>query len=45
MSTVKFRLIWTNVSEETLEIVQPETNELPITAMFVDGSGRNEQSL
>jgi hypothetical protein len=28
-----------------LKIGQPETRKLPVAALFLDGSGRNEQSL
>ena len=46
MLPTKFRFIWQAVSEE--KIFQKSTNqkqEWPVAAMFVNGSGRNEQSL
>jgi hypothetical protein len=45
MLPTKFRFIWPRgFREDFLEINQSE-QELPVVAMFVNGSGRNEQSL
>jgi hypothetical protein len=46
MLPTKFRFIWPSGfrGEEFLEINQSETR-LPVVAMFVNGSERNEQSL
>ena len=46
MLPTKFRFIWPSGfrGEDFLEINQSE-QELPVVAMFVNGSGRNEQSL
>jgi hypothetical protein len=46
MIPTKFRFIWTSASEKT--IFKKSTNqkqELPVVAMFGNGSGRNGQSL
>jgi uncharacterized damage-inducible protein DinB len=41
----KFRFIWlSSFGEDFLEI-DNQKQELPMAAMFVNGSGRNEQSL
>jgi hypothetical protein len=43
MLPTKFRIIWPSGYRRE-EFFQSET-ELPVVAMFVNGSGRNEQSL
>ena len=49
MLTTKFRFIWTSDfrGEDFLEIDQSikKNKKLPVATMFVNGSGRNEQSL
>jgi hypothetical protein len=46
MLPTKFRFIWTSGfrGEDFLKSVY-QKQELPVAAMFVNGSGRNEQSL
>jgi hypothetical protein len=49
MEPTKFLFIWPSGyrGEDSLEINQStnQKQELPVDAMFVNGSGRNEQSL
>jgi hypothetical protein len=46
MLPTKFRFIWSNGfrGEESKKSAN-QKQELPVVAMFVNGSGRNEQSL
>jgi hypothetical protein len=46
MLSTKFRIIWPSVyrREEFLKSTN-QKQELPVVAMFFNGSGRNEQSL
>jgi hypothetical protein len=46
MLPTKFRIIWIRGfrGEDFLELTN-QKQELPVVAMFVNGSGRNEQSL
>jgi hypothetical protein len=46
MFPTKFRLIWTSSfrGDDFLKSAN-QKQELPVAAMFVNGSGRNEQSL
>jgi hypothetical protein len=46
MLPTKFRFIWQNgFREEDFKKSANQKQELPMAAMFVDGSGQNEQSL
>ena len=46
MLPTKFRFIWpSGFRGEDLKKSANQKQELPIAAMFVDGSGQNEQSL
>jgi hypothetical protein len=46
MLPTKFRFIWpSGFREEDLKKSANQKQELPVAAMFVNGSGRNEQSL
>jgi hypothetical protein len=46
MLLTKFRFIWpSGFRGEDLKISANHKQELPVAAMFVNGSGRNEQSL
>jgi hypothetical protein len=46
MLLTKFRFIWpSGFRGEDLKKSANQKQELPIAAMFVDGSGQNEQSL
>jgi hypothetical protein len=46
MLPTKFRFIWTSgFRREDLKKSAYQKQELPVAAMFVNGSGRNEQSL
>jgi hypothetical protein len=46
MLPTKFRFIWTSgFRGEDLNKSANQKQELPVVAMFVDGSGQNEQSL
>ena len=46
MLPTKFRFIWTSVSvREDFKKSAHQKQELPVAAMFVNGSGQNEQSL
>ena len=46
MLPTKFRFIWTSCFRgEDLKKSANQKQELPMAAMFVDGSGQNEQSL
>ena len=46
MLPTKFRFIWhTGFREEDFQKSTIQKQELPVTAIFVNGSGRNEQSL
>jgi hypothetical protein len=46
MHLTKFRFIWpSGFRGEDLKKSANQKQELPIAAMFVDGSGQNEQSL
>jgi hypothetical protein len=46
MHPTKFRLIWpSNFRGEDLKKMAYQKQELPVVAMFVNGSGRHEQSL
>jgi hypothetical protein len=46
MLSTKFRFIWpSGFREEDLKKLANQKQELPMAAMFVKGSGRNEQSL
>jgi hypothetical protein len=46
MLSAKFRFIWpSGFRREDLKKSANQKQELPVAAMFVNGSGRNEQSL
>jgi hypothetical protein len=45
MLPTKFRFIWPNGFREEFKKSANQKQELPVVAMFVNGSGRNEQSL
>ena len=47
MLPTKFRFIWPSDfgGEEDLKKMANQKQELPVAAMFVNGSGQNEQSL
>ena len=46
MFPIKFRLIWPSCFRgEHFKKSANQKQELPVAAMFVNGSGRNEQSL
>ena len=46
MLPTKFRFIWPNdFREEEFEKSVDQKQEMPVAATFVNGSGRNEQSL
>jgi hypothetical protein len=46
MLPTKFRFIWpSSFRGEDLKKLAYQKKELPVAAMFVNGSGRNEQSL
>jgi hypothetical protein len=46
MLPTKFRFIWpSGFREEDFKKSANQKQELPVAAMFVNGSGRNEQSL
>jgi hypothetical protein len=46
MLPTKFRFIWpSGFREEDLKKLANQKQELPMVAMFVNGSGQNEQSL
>jgi hypothetical protein len=46
MLSTKFRFIWpSGFRREKLKKSANQKQELPVAAMFVNGSGRNEQSL
>jgi hypothetical protein len=46
MLPTKFRFIWpSGFREEDLNKLANQKQELPMAAMFANGSGRNEQSL
>jgi hypothetical protein len=46
MLPTKFRFIWpSGFREEDFKKLANEKQELPVVAMFVNGSGRNEQIL
>jgi hypothetical protein len=46
MLPTKFRFIWpSSFGGEDLKKSANQKQELPVVAMFVNGSGRNEQSL
>ena len=46
MLPTKFRFIWpSGFRGEDLKKLANQKQELPVAAMFVKGSGRNEQSL
>jgi hypothetical protein len=46
MLPTKFRLIWPSVLEEKIKKKSAnQKQELPVAARFVNGSGRNEQTL
>ena len=46
MLPIKFRFIWPcGFRGEDLKKSSNQKQELPVAAMFVDGSGQNEQSL
>jgi hypothetical protein len=46
MLSTKFRFIWpSNFRGEDLNKSANQKQELPVVAMFVNGSGQNEQSL
>jgi hypothetical protein len=46
MLNAKFRFIWPcGFREEDLKKSSNQKQELPVAAMFVNGSGQNEQSL
>jgi hypothetical protein len=46
MFPTKFRFIWPNgFKGEESKISSNQKQELPVVAMFVNGSGRNEQTL
>jgi hypothetical protein len=45
MLPIKFRFIWPSGFREDLKKSANQKQELPMAAMFVNGSGQNEQSL
>ena len=45
MLPTKFRFIWTGGFREDFKKSAYQKQELPVVAMFVNGSGRNEHSL
>jgi hypothetical protein len=45
MLPTKFRFIWQSGFREEFKKSANQKQELPVVAMFVNGSGRNEQSL
>jgi hypothetical protein len=45
MLPTKFRFIWTSGFREDFKKSAYQKQELPVAAMFVNGSGQNEQSL
>jgi hypothetical protein len=45
MLPTKFRFIWTSSFREDFFKSAYQKQELPVAAMFVNGSGQNEQSL
>jgi hypothetical protein len=46
MLPTKFRFIWpSGVRGEDFFILSNQKQELPVVAMFINGSGQNEQSL
>jgi hypothetical protein len=46
MLPTKFRFIWpSGFGGEDFKKLANQNQELPVTAMFVNGSGRNKQSL
>ena len=45
MLTTKFRFIWQCGVREDLKKLANQKQELPMAAMFVNGSGENKQSL
>jgi hypothetical protein len=45
MLSIKFRFIWPSSFREDLKKSANQKQELPVVAMFVNGLGRNEQSL
>jgi hypothetical protein len=45
MLPTKFRLIWPSGFREDLKKLANQKQELPVAAMFVNGSGQNVQSL
>jgi hypothetical protein len=46
MLPTKFRFIWpSGFRGEDFKKLTNQNQELPVAAMFADGSGRNEQSL
>ena len=46
MLTVKYQFIWpSGFREEDFSISANQKQESPMVAMFVDGSGRNEETL
>jgi hypothetical protein len=45
MFPTKFRLIWQSGFREDFFKSANQKQELPVAAMFVNGSGQNEQSL
>jgi hypothetical protein len=45
MLPTKFRFIWPSGFREDVLKLAKQKQELPVAAMFLNGSGRNEQSL
>jgi hypothetical protein len=45
MIPTKFRFIWQSGFREDLKKLANQIQELPVVAIFANGSGRNEQSL
>jgi hypothetical protein len=45
MLPTKFRFIWPSGFREDLKKSANQEQELPVVAMFANGSGQNEQSL
>ena len=45
MLPTKFQFIWPNAFREDFKKSAKSKQELPVVDMFVNGSGRNEQSL
>ena len=45
MLPTKFRFIWPSSFREDFKISANQKQELPMAAMFVNGSGQNEQCL